>query len=241
MTDTKQIPIVILNKDRLEPLKKLVKSLKDRHYNNIIIIDNQSSYPPLLEWYKESGVEIFYNNIAETKFDTGTFYRLAVEIKHPRFAQIINDYYIFSDPDVVPIDELPINFVDDMIDVLNTYQCHKVGWALKINDLPGTEYGKKIHDAELHYWDDSRKLKYKDYELYHSAVDTTFAIYAPGSYPLLDEHGCIRIAGDFCSRHMPWYYDVDNLPEEERYYLTHLVDGRGPAYSWQVKKIMESK
>ena len=62
----KDIPIVILNRDRLIPLIEQIESLKSRGYHNIIIIDNQSTYPPLLEWYRTSGIDIFHNNLTET-------------------------------------------------------------------------------------------------------------------------------------------------------------------------------
>ena len=61
----KDIKIVILNRDRLYPLMEQVQSLKSRGYNNITIIDNQSAYQPLLDWYKESELDVFYNIVTE--------------------------------------------------------------------------------------------------------------------------------------------------------------------------------
>ena len=61
----KNIPIVILNRDRLYPLIDQVNVLRQKGYNNITIIDNQSTYQPLLEWYKQDGLDVFYNDITE--------------------------------------------------------------------------------------------------------------------------------------------------------------------------------
>ena len=47
----KDIPIIINNYNRLEMLTKLIHSLESKGYHNLYIIDNQSTYPPLLEYY----------------------------------------------------------------------------------------------------------------------------------------------------------------------------------------------
>ena len=51
ITDYHDIPVIINNFNRLEYLKKLIESLEIRGYRNIYIIDNLSTYPPLLQYY----------------------------------------------------------------------------------------------------------------------------------------------------------------------------------------------
>ena len=232
----KNIPIVILNKDRLIPLQLLVKSLQTRGYNNIIIIDNQTTYQPTLDWYKESGVNVFYNNIDATLYDTGTFYRLAFELQHPVFSQIVSNFYVFTDSDVVPEDCVPENFIDCMIDVCKETKVAKVGISLRIDDLPNTDFCKHVINNETPMW--MNKIPHEIYDIYQAAVDTTFAVYAPYAKPLLN-HNVIRIGGEFIAKHMPWYYSIDNMPADEYYYLTNLQENRGPAYSPQVKQLIK--
>ena len=55
----KEIPIVINNFNRLETLLKLLHSLEVRGYKNIYIIDNGSSYPPLLDYYRECPYTVY--------------------------------------------------------------------------------------------------------------------------------------------------------------------------------------
>lgn len=43
--------IIINNRNRLEYLEMLINSLEKKRYFNIFIIDNNSPYPPLLEFY----------------------------------------------------------------------------------------------------------------------------------------------------------------------------------------------
>lgn len=241
----KNIPIIIQNKDRLDPLKAAVKSLHDRGYYNIIIIDNRSTYPPLLEWYRESGLDVFYNDIPDTKYDTGTFAVLsgkasyAPHISHPKFSELVKDYYVLTDSDVVLVDEVPDNFIEDMIDIHKKYNNskHKVGLGLKIDDLPmELPLAKRAYEIESQYWLD--KIEDPIYDIYYAPIDTTFAVYSPNSVPGLG-HDCFRLGGNYMARHIPWYYDVDNLPADEIYYLKHLEAGKGPAYSWQMKSSID--
>jgi glycosyltransferase involved in cell wall biosynthesis len=50
--------VIINNRNRLSTTKKLVEDLLNRNTNNIWIIDNNSSYPPLLEWYDNISKDI---------------------------------------------------------------------------------------------------------------------------------------------------------------------------------------
>lgn len=58
ISDAHDIPIIINNYNRLTMLKKLIDSLTSRGYTNIVILDNQSAYPPLLEWYAKCQFEV---------------------------------------------------------------------------------------------------------------------------------------------------------------------------------------
>lgn len=232
----KNIPIVILNRDRLEPLKLLIKSLQVRNYNNIIIIDNQTTFEPTLNWYKESNINVFYNNIHETLYDNGTFYRLAFEIKYQKFVDIVKDYYIFTDSDVIPFEEIPENFIDDMVRICSKYNLHKVGLGLKIDDLPINDViAQKAYEIEKPYWDS--RVDDQEFELYHAPIDTTFAVYSPNS-PALWGDNCYRMGGKYIAKHAPWYYDINNLPEDELHYIKNLPYGRGPYYSWEIKNMI---
>lgn len=50
-TNWRYVPIFINSRDRLGVLKKLIDWLLDAGYRNLIILDNNSTYPPLLEYY----------------------------------------------------------------------------------------------------------------------------------------------------------------------------------------------
>ena len=56
--DPKSIPIIIISYNQLFFLKKLLLFLKKNGYHNIIILDNNSTYPPLIEFFNEIDKEL---------------------------------------------------------------------------------------------------------------------------------------------------------------------------------------
>mgnify|MGYP002241251986 FL=1 len=60
--DAKEIPIIINNFNRLTTLRLLTETLTACGYTNIYILDNASTYPPLLEYYKTCPFTVFHLN-----------------------------------------------------------------------------------------------------------------------------------------------------------------------------------
>ena len=54
------IPIIINNRNRVTFLKQLVDWLIKAGYSNIIILDNDSKYEPLIEYYKQTKARVIY-------------------------------------------------------------------------------------------------------------------------------------------------------------------------------------
>lgn len=236
----KNIPIVILNKDRFNPLVKLVDTLMVRGYNNIHIVDNLSTYPPLLQWYEESpiNVQVYHNRHEETLFDNGTVYHLMQTVKEERFANMLNNYYVFTDSDVIPDECVPENFIEDMIKVCDEYHVDKVALGLRIDNLPKNTQTDSVISIESQYWQD--RLNNDEYELYSAPVDTTFALYRPNARALWSR-SAIRMGGDFVARHEPWYYDPSNLPADELYYIKNLQPNKGPTYSMRLQEQLKQE
>jgi len=213
----KNIPIVILNRDRLYPLIDQVNALRQKGYNNITIIDNQSTYQPLLEWYKQDGLDVFYNNITENSCHA---FRDLVLMQHPKFIEIVSNWYVFNDSDIIPLDTVPNNFIDDLIAYAIKYNKTKVGMSIKIDDLdmsyPLNEW---VYSYESSYW--TNAIIDGDVELYPHPIDTTFAVHAPNVLPTWSNN-TLRVGEPYIVKHAPFYYDPESLPEDEKYYLTHM-------------------
>lgn len=201
------IPIVICNRDRLSTLRNLIDDLVLLYYTNIFVLDNQSTYQPLLDYYKDCPAEIIYlENIGhQALWKSGVM---------SRFAD--HEFIVYTDSDIELNEHVLPGFIEQMIIVAKDYRIDKVGCALRITDLPDNSYCSKIISIESQYW--RQKLQHAIYEVYSAPVDTTFCIVKPNK-PF--QYEAIRIAGNFTARHIPWYNTWDNLSEEEQYYVTH--------------------
>ena len=213
----KHTPIVILNRDRLHPLIEQVDALRSRGYNNIIIIDNQSTYEPLLEWYKTSGVDVFHNDVTQNSCHA---FRDLVLMKHPKFVEIVSDWYVFNDSDIIPVESVPDNFIEDLINFAKTHNKTKVGMSIKIDDIDlSYPLNAWVHSYESGYW--TNGIVDGDVELYPHPIDTTFAVHAPNAIPTWSNN-TLRAGVPYIVKHAPFYYDPNNLPEDEKYYLSHM-------------------
>ncbi|MBR6868966.1 MAG: glycosyltransferase family 2 protein [Bacteroidales bacterium] len=206
--DYHKIPIVINNYNRLDCLQKLIIALEDRGYTDIHILDNQSTYPPLLAWYETCPYDII-------RLDRNIGYLAIWESGvYNRFKR---SFYVYTDSDVVPDENCPEDFMERFLKVLRKYpRCLKVGFGLRIDDLPDSFAQKQAVLAnEERFWETSLEEG-----LYKAQIDTTFALYRPFCYgPANDHHLMIRTGNPYIARHLPWYIDSANLSEEDQYYI----------------------
>jgi len=213
----KSTPIVILNRDRLNPLVEQVEALRSRGYENIVVIDNQSTYLPLLEWYKTSGVDVFHNDVTENSCHA---FRDLVLMGHPKFKEIVSDWYVFNDSDIIPVESAPKDFIEDLISYAKKHGKSKVGMSIKIDDIDlSYPLNAWVHSYESTYW--TNAIVDGDVELYPHPIDTTFAVHAPGTIPTWS-NDTLRAGVPYIVKHAPFYYDPNNLPEDEKYYLSHM-------------------
>ena len=221
----KQTYIFICSYNRLIPLQQLVSCLLIRGYSNIVILDNQSTYEPLLDWYKTLDSTSITVYRCKHNYGPGALDRCRFDEEEfrSRYLSIIeNEHHIYTDSDVVPIDEIPDSFIDDMVEIAKKYQIPKLGLSLKIDDLPEHFLLKQeviAHESDFflrgYITDDKCKV-------FIAPVDTTFALNAPGlNCGLYGE--AHRMGGSYFARHAPWYYDTNNLPDDERYYYEKIT------------------
>lgn len=208
----REIDVFIISFNRLGYLKALIKWLEQAGFENIHIVDNNSTYPPLIEYLASSKHQV---HRMEKNFG-----HLAVW-DSKKFEDIVGKkYYIVSDCDVVPIDECPRNVTEYFLGILKKYpKMAKAGFGMKIDDLPDHyAYKQSVIDWEKSFW--KNKI---DEGLYKASIDTTFALYRPGIFPP-DKKWWQSIRTDFpyLARHLPWYQDSSRPDEEEIYYEKNL-------------------
>jgi hypothetical protein len=212
--DLYKTPVFIISYNRLSFLAQIVEWLEKAGFKNIYIADNNSTYPPLLDYLSKSphNVHMLDKNYGHLViWDCGEFDHI-----------LNNEFYIVSDCDILPIDECPKNAVEYFFSVLQKYENFtKVGFALKIDDLPDSYIMKeKVIEWEKQFWETEIEEG-----LYEAAIDTTFALYKPGIFPG-DSRWWRSIRSDFpyLARHLPWYQDTGNLSDEEKYYQGNLKE-----------------
>jgi hypothetical protein len=227
--DYKRTPIIINNFNRLDSLRQLIWSLEKRGYTNLYIIDNHSSYLPLLDYYRKCPYTVFHldENIGmNALWKTGIYNRFK------------RDFFVYTDSDVVPIEECPENFLLLFHETLKKHKlARKVGFSLKIDDIPDCySFREEVIDNEKHFF------KHKQDEfLFWAPIDTTFALYRPygkrkHAYFNIEMYRC---AFPYMARHIPWYIDSNNPDEENRYY----IENAKTLTSWtqKNKRIMKEK
>lgn len=210
-TDYKQIPIIINNFNRLDYLQRLIASLESRGYTNIYIIDNCSTYPPLLEYYKHTPYKVF-----RLKRNIG--YRALWE--SGIYNHFKRSYYVYTDVDMEIDPMCPDNFMERFVEVMERYpRCQKVGFGIRIDDLPECYRNRQqVVKWESQFWRNEVEVG-----LFRAQIDTTFALYRPFCKGVASAyHLTFRTGFPYVIRHLPWYVDSANLSDEERYYLNSV-------------------
>lgn len=218
------IPIVVISWNSLTFVRNFIDQLK-KFPNPIIILDNNSHYPPLLEYYdfieKELGSKINVILLPEN------YGHLVYLKRHDLLPKI----YILSDPDLQLNPKTPHDMASILLQLSHKYNAWKVGLALDISDSHNFEYlpnygnitnhlggdtSQKHNSMTIEKWESQfwkNPIKDDDYELYDADVDTTFCL-----VNLYERRKrAIRIAGNFMCKHLPWYKNFmeDNIPLEE--------------------------
>lgn len=207
----KDIPIIINNFNRLTSLQQLLDALTSRGYTNIYILDNASTYPPLLAYYNNS-CPFPVLRLSENLGFKALW-------KSPLRKRFCRDYYIYTDSDVVPVKECPNDFIDYFLRELKRHPlARKIGFSLRIDNLPDCYAHKdKVIQLESRYY-----ANFTADKLYRAPIDTTFALYRPRvglSRSRFVE--AYRTPYPYQAEHLPWYNDSSNLSAEEQYYISH--------------------
>ncbi len=161
-------PVWINNRNRLTTTRAMVEYLAGVPGALPIIVDNASTYPPLLEWYAQYKGEVIRLNE-----NLGPWAPWIVSGDLARG----NDYYVVTDSDL-DLAGVPVDVLEKLRDGLEKHpDMIKTGLSLEINDLPSwQEIGlENNHEWESAYW------RHKTEDGWWIAItDTTFAMYRRG-------------------------------------------------------------
>jgi len=181
----------------------------------VTIVDCDSTYQPLLDRYASlpDGVEVAYENNLGPRAAWASLWRE------------MDGLYAVSDGDL-DISDWPKDAITRMADRLQS-QPHllKVGAALRIDDLPDTEIGRRATTHEAQFW--TRRMG-SGSPFFAADIDTTFAVYRQ---PCWGGYGPSERCGFAQARHLAWHLDMANLPDDWRHYLRRVDPNAGTHWS----------
>lgn len=224
LKNPKCIPIVIISFNQLFYLKQLVNFLLKNEYTKIVIVDNNSTYKPLLDYFETIKNQTIIHRLEENIGHLSFWKRSDI------FKIYSKGYYVVTDADIVPVNECPNDFLEIFRKLLDqAYDRTKVGFSLKLDDILETNPNKeKIMLWESQYWQSKVKS-----DVFKAEIDTTFALYRP-NYRCQLKHFTKGWRTDYPMQasHGGWYIDINNLTEEQQFYMKTANDSA----SWQIDK-----
>jgi hypothetical protein len=209
-----QLPVVIVCRDLLSDLLLLVRWLEDTGHEKIILLDNASTYPPLLDYLRISPHDVI---------------ALPANLGHrsPWLCGLVdrlepNTPFVVSDPDVIPDAEAPATSFEYLQDLLLRHEAFdKAGLGLHIDDLPA----HYPHRAEVIAWESAYWRSEVEPGVFAAHLDTTLALHRPGTPYKVTE--ALRTGAPYMARHLPWYRDPFHPDDETAYYFDHRDESVG--------------
>ena len=213
------IPILIIcynNYKYVENTSIQILKINEAYYKNITILNNCSTCVDTINYLNTVNVKVIHNVTNNGPWispsDNTTLYN-----------QLPNKF-ILTDPDLEFHENLPANFIEILVNLSDKYQTSKIEFALNISDhddmfqISTYANNKSIYDHEIDFW--VNKINDPCYELYYAAIDTTFCL-VDKTYTLDDacNNNCVRIAGNFTAKHLPWYKNNKIFNVYENYQL----------------------
>lgn len=203
------IPIIIISYNNYKYVKntlRQINTINPRYYKNIIIMDNCSTCTKTKRFLEEIDVNVIFN-----ESNNGPWINDAV---NKGLYDKLPNKFIITDPDLEFNKNLPSNFIDILSDLSDQYGCSKIGFALDIKDYDKMfQYiyfqNQTIYEWENKFW--NTRIDNSNYEIYKADIDTTFCLINKSNYNYNynnksdSDSDCIRIAGDFLAKHIPWY------------------------------------
>lgn len=207
-----EIPLIIPNFNQLTYLQNLILWWRWYYPNNpIIVLDNASTYQPLLDYYEKADFELVRYGVNDCPSNMKKF------LEERDF-----EWYVICDPDVCPHPGVHPDFLRIFQEAIMAGY-HHAGFDLITDDLPDWLH-KKAHIVYDESLTRIEKVTFQGLEGYRAAIDTTFCLYWRGNggwsspMPANDWTNGLRL---FKAFHYKWFQHKDYLnPELVNYFKT---------------------
>lgn len=201
--------VYIVTRDRVTDLRRMVQWFEQAACEPITFLDNDSTYPPLLEYLSETPhkvIRLGENLGPRALWNAGL---------------VPSCRYILTDPDLDMLD-VPLDAIDHLAALMDEHKRPKVGLGLRLDDvpesMPSLEWERRllVPDPSKNDWWKGEIAP----GVFDSLIDTTFALYEAGS---AFQYEAIRTGGKYVARHTPWYLKEPDA--EYAYYLARAATG----------------
>lgn len=208
-------PTFIIVHNQLTFLDGLVSWLeKVGHAERIYLVDNDSTYPPLLEYFERTPHQVIHTGY---NYEHTLCWTRGILANH---LLSTDEHFIVSDPDIIPTEECPDDAIELMRSLLDKDPTvRKAGFSLKIDDLPEHYH---LRDQAIRHESQFWETYDPAIGAYRSPLDMTFSLYPRWAAAGHDIWNALRTPEPYVARHMTWYLDRDNETEEERYMREHV-------------------
>jgi glycosyltransferase involved in cell wall biosynthesis len=201
------IPVYIPVFNNPTYLRNMVPQLQRLAVFKIIVVDNASTYPPMLRALRELPVSIKVVRLKENKGP-----RFIVD--NTEFYSALPQHFCLTDPDLEFNSKMPPDFMLRLLALTHKFGVGKVGLAIDISEpatlrdiIVAERDGKKykVWEWEAKYWQDRIGETDAGDPVYRADTDTTFAVYNKQYFRRANFFSAIRVAGRYVCRHLPWY------------------------------------
>ena len=204
------LPVFLTVRDRVTELRKMIEWFEGAGCRRITLLDNDSSYPPLLEYLGSTAHEVVWlgANLGPRALWTAGL--------------VPSERFILSDPDL-DLTDCPFDAIEHLGALMDEYGKSKVGLGLlhgdESADMPSLSWERRL------LWPDKSMNDWWKGEIapgvFDSLIDTTFALYEAGSRVF--QYEAIRTGAPYLARHVPWY--MTELDDEYGFYLSRAATG----------------
>lgn len=202
-----KIPVIINNRDLYTwPVAMVHRILKYDNVGDVIIVDNGSTYPPLIHWYdRQTLVQV---KRCENLGHGGAWVSGVV-------SELGSEFYVVTDSDM-GLEDTPDDTLMVLLDKLQDQpHLEKVGLGLNWQRVfYNSPYYDRLNTLEKDRWELSRVINdvYIDVQ-----IDTTFALYNKPHYFI----GGGSLTFPYVARHLPWELSKQEYEanEEFKYYI----------------------
>lgn len=204
--------IFIISYNRLSFLKQQIDFFSKNPDFKLHIVDNNSTYIPLLEYLSRSLHFVYSmpnNEGHKVVWSSGISKLISPD-----------EPYIVTDNDIIPEDP---DFHKLLLEGLEKFpSVNKIGLGLRIDDMP-VDYPFKQHVLN-HEGEVLKRQDVGDPRFIGMPVDTTLAIYRAG-YHEYSVKGALRTTQSL-AKHLSWYITEEDMKNEEnKFYFESLKDG----------------